>query len=176
MFLRAAAIAVTCHIDYPNPGTNDWYSLHVTNPPDHSALVTTTGTDNCASCHADALIDVTTHLSDCSNCHNASDGSLKSLAIGQTFTPGGNCETCHTDSWEVTHTTNTPDHGILVRVDATSCGDCHSDPPPLVDADDPKVHNGCGSCHNANGSLMTSGDWSELHCWRRLHHLSYDRF
>ena len=82
---------------------------------------------------------------------------MKSLAIGQTFTPGGNCETCHTNGWEATHFNNnngTTTHNSLVQVGSTSCASCHSDPPPLIDDADAKVHSTCGNCHNANGSLI----------------------
>ena len=87
----------TCH-------GNDWGAVH-TVAPDHSSLVTTSGTNNCASCHADALIDVSTHLTDCSNCHSTTDGSLQSSAVGKDFIIGGNCETCHTTGFDLIHAT-----------------------------------------------------------------------
>ena len=95
---------------------------------------------------------------ECISCHDATTGVLIDLAAGKTFAGGGNCITCHTASFASVHP-DTVDHSALVKVGTTSCGDCHSDPPPLVDLDpinanDPKLHDGCSSCHNSEGGLI----------------------
>ena len=129
---------------------------------DHSAIVTI-GSTGCGSCHSDPppLVDgVGTDdpkLHDgCFNCHD-SGGGLISLAAGKSFATGGDCTTCHIDPFGTIHPDNI-DHSAIVTVGTTSCGNCHSDPPPLVDAvgtDDPKLHNGCSSCHNSEGVLIS---------------------
>jgi predicted CxxxxCH...CXXCH cytochrome family protein len=48
------------------------------------------------------------------------------------------------------------DHSaIITTVDTTGCAACHSDPPPLVNGADSKVHNSCTSCHDVNGDLIS---------------------
>ncbi|MBW2473404.1 MAG: hypothetical protein JRE56_02305, partial [Deltaproteobacteria bacterium] len=81
------------------------------------------------------------------------------LAVGKDFTTGGNCETCHSTGWESLHIANnngTTTHNALIQVASTSCAGCHVDPPPLTDNADNEVHNACGTCHTANGSLVTT--------------------
>ncbi len=136
-----------------------WNMIHMPgNEPDHSSLVTVTGT-GCGSCHDDSLLADTglpgtdTHL-DCSSCHNPTSGALISHAIGKTFAAGGNCATCHMDSWKSIHTP-APSHTSLVTVNGTTCGDCHSSPPPLVDPNDPLNHDDCFNCHNSDGALVS---------------------
>jgi|GEM_PF-1894796 len=137
----------TCH-------TDTFYTIH---PPtvDHSALVRV-GTTGCGNCHNDPLplvdsLDPKVHNA-CSTCHD-SDGGLISLAAGKTLAAGGDCTTCHVDSFDTIHP-DTIDHSALIKVETTSCGNCHSDPPPLVDPSDPKVHNACTTCHDAEGRLI----------------------
>ena len=121
------------------------------------------------SCHENQLDgpETTTHLEDCSNCHNTSTGALVTT-LGtdtQTFSTGGDCTTCHTGTWEAEHPTTAYDHLNIVTVTGTvgaagagPCGGCHSDPPPLVDNADSTVHNACISCHNSTtGALFGSG-------------------
>ena len=137
----------TCH-------GSTWGTLH-TAAPDHSTLVTTTGTDNCASCHENVLTGATatTHLEDCSNCHSAANGSLVTVngTNLQTFGVGGNCETCHTSGWNATHTAVTPDHSSLVQVALTDCANCHDNTLASAATDTHLVD--CSNCHSANGSL-----------------------
>ena len=146
----AGGDCTTCH-------TDTWENTHTT-APDHTALVTV-GTTTCGNCHSNPppLVDgADPKVHDgCSSCHDSASGALISLAVGKSFDPGGDCTTCHTDTWETMHTTNTPDHTSLVTVGTTSCSSCHSDPPPLTDAGDPKVHNACSSCHDAAGGLIS---------------------
>ena len=120
--------------------TDAWETTHSVNTPDHSALVQVSDS-GCGACHNDPppLVDADPinandpKLHDsCSSCHN-SEGGLYNLAFGKDFVTGGNCATCHTDTWEVTHTT-APDHTAIVTATGTSCANCHDDPPPLVDA------------------------------------------
>ncbi|HKI51318.1 MAG TPA: MopE-related protein, partial [Geothermobacteraceae bacterium] len=148
----------------------------------HNNLVQV-GTTSCGNCHSDPPpltdpVDPKVHSS-CSNCHDA-DYNRISLAAGKSFAVGGDCTTCHTNAWETIHTTNPPDHSSLVQVGTTGCGNCHSDPPPLTDATDPKVHNACTTCHNADGSLrslavgkdfLTGGDCTTCHTatWEVTH-------
>ena len=187
------SICATCHTTVPalQPGipagggdcltchTNTWEITHTTNPPDHSSLVKVAGT-SCANCHDNTLVSAAANTHNaCSSCHNA-DGSLRSLAIGRDFITGGDCTTCHTDSWEATHTVNQPGHNALVQVASTSCAGCHSDPPPLTNAADPKVHNACSSCHDIDGGLVSlafgksftaGGDCATCHtaAWDTIH-------
>ncbi len=117
---------VTCHS--PNASVT-WEVIHLTNPPSHASLVQVPAT-GCADCHDNTLVSAAAETHNgCTNCHDADTGALVALygTDLQTFADGGDCTTCHTDTWEGTHTTNMPDHGFLVRVDATSCGDCHDD-------------------------------------------------
>ena len=137
----------TCHtdpFDTVHPGTVD-----------HSALVTV-GATSCGNCHSDPppLVDpVDPKVHDaCATCHD-SQGGLISLAAGKSFDIPGNCTTCHTDPFATVHP-GTVDHSALVTVGTTSCGNCHSDPPPLVDPVDPKVHDACATCHDAEGGLI----------------------
>jgi len=137
---------------------SDWGALHTT-APDHSGIVTTSGTDNCASCHADALFDATTH-NDCAQCHDSTSGALISIASGKSAP--GNCQTCHTDTWTALHTAPTaqPDHSAAVS-GSSECTSCHDAtagtatgvPTSLADN---KVHDNCAVCHNADGSLKAA--------------------
>jgi hypothetical protein len=121
----------------------------------HNNLVTV-GTTSCGNCHSDPpplvnSADPKVH-SACSNCHDSNYNTI-SLAAGKSFAVGGNCTTCHTDPFATVHP-GTVDHSALVTVGTTSCGNCHSDPPPLVDPVDPKVHDACATCHDAEGGLI----------------------
>ena len=122
----------------------------------HNNLVQV-GTTSCGNCHTNPppLInpdDPKAH-STCSNCHDANYNTI-SLAAGKTFAAGGNCTTCHGADFNGAHP-DTVDHTALVNVGLTSCGDCHSGQPPLVDPVDPKVHNACISCHDSDGNLVS---------------------
>jgi len=133
----------TCH-------TNTWEATHSVATPVHNSLVQV-ATTSCADCHDNTLVSgaVTTH-NGCSSCHNT-DGSLRSLAVGKTFTSGGDCTTCHTGSWDTLHAA-APDHTSLVRVSTTICASCHDN--TLVSGA-ANTHNGCASCHNTDGSLRS---------------------
>jgi len=134
--------------------TNSWEMTHTASPPDHSSLVQV-ATSGCGSCHSDSPLtdaaDPKVH-NGCSSCHDT-EGGLIGLAVGQDFTTGGNCTTCHIDPFDSVHPDDI-DHSALVKVETTSCGNCHSDPLPLVDPIDPKVHNSCFSCHDSEGGLI----------------------
>ncbi|KPK25379.1 MAG: hypothetical protein AMJ61_12175, partial [Desulfobacterales bacterium SG8_35_2] len=128
----------------------------------HTALITVSGTTSCSSCHSDPppltdAADPKVH-DDCSSCHEAS-GALRSLAVGKSFAAGGNCNTCHGTDFTAIHPSSgnleTAHTAIITVSGTTSCSSCHSDPPPLTDAADPKVHNDCASCHDANGALIS---------------------
>ena len=137
----------TCH-------TDPFDTIHPSTV-DHSALVTI-GSTSCGNCHSDPppLVDPDNpKVHDaCFTCHD-SEGGLISLAAGNSFAVGGDCTTCHTDPFDAVHPDNI-DHSALVKVETTSCGNCHSDTPPLVDPGDPKVHNACTTCHDSEGGLI----------------------
>ncbi len=178
--LRSLAIGrdFTTGGDCSSCHTNSWATIH-TLAPDHTALVTVSGV-TCANCHDNTLVGVQSHFA-CTTCHDTNSGVLISLAAGKDFTTGGNCISCHTNSWEATHAGNPPDHTLLVQLATTSCASCHSDPPPLTDAGDPKVHNACTTCHNASSGALISfasgktfaagGDCATCHTgsWESIH-------
>ena len=122
---------------------------------DHSNLVTTNGA-YCANCHTSTAFidpnDPKVH-NGCSTCHD-DQGNLISLAAGKSLATGGNCITCHGDDFTTIHP-DTVDHSGLIKVDSTGCANCHSDPPPLVDPGNPKVHNACSTCHASNGDRIS---------------------
>ncbi|WP_303720470.1 putative metal-binding motif-containing protein, partial [Malonomonas rubra] len=115
----------------------------------------TGGSTYCIGCHdTGAAVNgtvVTTHLNNCSLCHTTVPNLQSGLPAG-----GGDCSACHTNTWELTHISNPPDHTTLVQVGSTVCANCHSTPPPLTDNADSKVHNTCGSCHDSLGGLIGS--------------------
>ena len=157
------ADCATCH-----PAT--WETTHTSNTPSHTTLVQVSTTD-CASCHDDTLVSGTADTHDgCSSCHNP-DGSLTSYAIGQDFTTGGDCSSCHGTDWGGLHIT-TPDHSSLVTTSGTNCGNCHAD--ALIDV---STHlSDCSNCHNtSDGSLvLTLGtDTQTFAARRQLFDLSY---
>ena len=86
---------------------------------------------------------------------STADGSLLSSAIGKDFTTGGNCQTCHTDTWLTTHNTSTPDHTSLVQVAATDCASCHGIHAIFPSTDErstvapANLQATCGECHPA---------------------------
>jgi hypothetical protein len=141
----------TCH-------TDPFATVHPADT-DHSAIVTTGGTQ-CGTCHSNPppLVDADPAISDdpkvhdsCSSCHDT-DGGLINLAADKSAP--GNCNTCHGADFTVIHPA-TIDHTALVTVGTTSCGNCHSDPPPLVDPVDHKVHDACTTCHTQDGVLVS---------------------
>ena len=152
---------VTCS-DCHEPGVEDDFMMgraqafHAQCIGCHEDSGVTPGQSDCASCHENQLdgIPNTTHLDNCSNCHNTSTGALVTT-LGTdttTFSTGGNCQTCHTDTWLTTHNTSTPDHTSLVQVAATDCASCHDNTLASAAAD---THlSDCSNCHNANGSQI----------------------
>ncbi len=88
--------------------------------------------------------------------------------MGTTFAAGGDCITCHTNTWETDHPTTAFNHGNLVTVGATGCADCHSD--TLVSAAT-ETHNACVSCHDANTGVLIGSAVGQTGV-RRLYHLS----
>jgi hypothetical protein len=137
----------------------------------HSDIITTTGTQ-CGTCHSDPpplvnLNDNKVHDS-CSTCHDG-QGGLIDLAQGKSAP--GNCNTCHGADFTVIHPDDI-DHTAIVTVGTTACGNCHIDPPPLVNPNDSKVHNECLTCHDTDGNLVsdavgksftTGGDCTTCH-------------
>ena len=111
--------------------SNKYLAVHLA--ADHVGLgYVTGGSTPCMNCHdpgAGVNLTVTvTHMSNCVLCHDAVlPALLPGIPVG-----GGDCLTCHTDTWTVTHTTNPPSHNSLVTVTGTTCGVCHADPPPLT--------------------------------------------
>jgi predicted CxxxxCH...CXXCH cytochrome family protein len=129
---------------------------HANHPAiDHSGIITTAGTQCGGSCHSDPPpladpADPKVHDA-CTTCHDAL-WNLIGIAAGKSAP--GNCNTCHGENFISIHP-DTVDHSAIVQVDQTFCGSCHSNPPPLVDNDEPKVHNACSSCHDSNGDLIS---------------------
>ena len=80
-------------------------------------------------------------------------GRLINEAAGKTFASPGNCTTCHTGSFDVVHPEDV-DHSQAIQV-SIDCDGCHAGPPPVVDPADPKVHDFCTSCHDAEGGLIS---------------------
>ena len=144
---------VTCHS--PNASVT-WEVIHLTNPPSHASLVQVPAT-GCADCHDNTLVSAAAETHNgCTNCHDADTGALVALygTDWQTFSTVATARPVIRTAGKCTHTTNTPDHGFLVRVDATSCGDCHDD--TLISAA-ANTHNGCETCHNSDdGRLVTT--------------------
>lgn len=132
---------------------------------DHSAVVTN---DNaCILCHAAtagtaggiAVSSSDNKLHDaCTTCHN-NDGTLKA-AYGKAIAipaHGGSCTDCHGDYF-TSH--QNIDHSARVA-GTTNCTTCHLNTPGTattvpVDPADNKVHDACGTCHDATGALRTA--------------------
>ena len=144
---------VTCHS--PNASVT-WEVIHLTNPPSHASLVQVPAT-GCADCHDNTLVSAAAETHNgCTNCHDADTGALvSSTARFVRLSPTvATAPPVIRIAGKCTHTTNMPDHGFLVRVDATSCGDCHDD--TLISAA-ANTHNGCATCHNSDdGRLVTT--------------------
>ena len=160
---------ITCH-NSPKPeviaaiasGSAECITCHgadfTTTHPDtivHPSIITV-GTTSCANCHNDSpplvnVADPKVHNA-CLSCHDI-NGTLVSRAIGKSFAVGGDCATCHAEAFEMIHP-NIIDHSTIVTTTGTSCGSCHTS-TTLIDAVDPKVHNDCSSCHDANGALIS---------------------
>ncbi|MEJ2032932.1 MAG: cytochrome c3 family protein [Deltaproteobacteria bacterium] len=146
--LLTAGNCITCHGD-------DFTTIHP-DTVDHSGLVKVDST-GCANCHSDPppLVDPADPMvhNACSTCH-ASNGDRISLAAGKSFAQDGNCTTCHTDPFGTIHPA-TVDHSGIITTNGIYCGNCHNNPPPLVDATDPKVHDSCYTCHDTGGNLIS---------------------
>ena len=118
----------------------------------HTSDTTVLGQPGSGTLINDADVDAL-HRSDCTLCHNYTGTKLSKAVVRQAIQDGlygtqitcGNCHSYHPDI----------DHTAIVTTTGTQCGNCHSDPPPLVDPADPKVHNACTSCHDANYGLIS---------------------
>jgi len=116
-------------------------------------------TNICSQCHpigTNADVDIL-HQSLCSLCHGYSGTKLDVATVEKAIRDGMNgiqiaCITCHGE-FLISH--NNLDHTAIVTVGTTICGNCHKNQPPLVDAYDPKIHNACTSCHDANFDLVS---------------------
>ena len=118
---------------------------------DHSSIVTV-GTTGCASCHDDTLNSAAadTHNA-CTSCHDPDTYALIGSAVGASFATGGDCTTCHANSWEADHPTTAFAHNGLVTVGTTGCASCHDDTLNSAAAD---THNACVSCHDVNTGVL----------------------
>ena len=148
--------------------TTGWQAMHLPVTPVHNSLVTATGTVGaagagpCDGCHFDPppLVDagdVTVHNA-CASCHST-NGSLVTTngTDTQTFSTGGNCETCHVD--RPRH--GQPDDHVITGyvTQAANCAGCHdatADDLKFVDPGDNLIHDTCSTCHTNPGTL----DWT----------------
>ena len=85
---------------------------------------------------------------------------------GTPYHTSNTCSSCHGDTGD---SDNFANDGVAAKINTGTdritsynvCytkllrASCHSDPPPLTDGADAKVHNACGSCHTANGTLQS---------------------
>jgi hypothetical protein len=134
-----------CHTGYDASFSNH-------KPPTHFSL---RETEACYGCHDGANIISDTHKNNCLSCHiDLDSGLLRAGSKGDATGGAGECIDCHGADFPSIHAVVAVDHTPIVAVGTTGCGSCHSDPPPLVDAANPKVHNSCAGCHDANGSLL----------------------
>ncbi len=121
----------------------------------------------CATCHNDAGAGLATwsailteHFSDCNTCHGYADADGKGTpplsTVQNTIATGTNvtCATCHTPKVpDVQHGVDHVGQGLVTM--ATACSGCHVDPAnQFTNPNDPKVHNGCSTCHNASDNSL----------------------
>jgi len=100
----------------------------------------------------------TLHRSDCTLCHSYTGTKLDRAVVRQEIQYGLNgtpipCTACHNYNPAEIHPFVLDHHTNIVTTEGTSCGSCHTS-SSLVDAADPKVHNGCSTCHDATGNLI----------------------
>jgi len=124
----------------------------------HTSDTTVLGQPGNGSLETAADVDAL-HRSDCTLCHAYAGPKIEAALVAQAIQGGlyGSkitCTTCHGADFPDIHAF-IGDHAALVNVGTTICGDCHTGSPPLVDAVDPKVHNACTSCHDANGNRIS---------------------
>jgi hypothetical protein len=140
-------------------------------------IITVDLATNCADCH-DATKGGTNNVpvgagdnklhDDCTSCHVVGGGNIVVL-IDPATSPlvtampnggddggtngGGTCEACHTVGFTGFHAT--VNHGSMVAA-YVNCSTCHSATGNTVAPGDPKVHDACSSCHQADGRLSGS--------------------
>jgi predicted CxxxxCH...CXXCH cytochrome family protein len=165
-----------------NPQTGLYENLTCDNCHENRAVAHATGTahDNriidstCAQCHTSdtsvlgspgtgtlttqADVDAL-HRSDCTLCHNYNGTKIWVATVNQAIEDGmaGTqiaCLTCHGANFATIHSA-IANHNALIKVGETICGNCHFDPPPLVDPTDPRVHSACTNCHDANFNTIS---------------------
>ncbi|MEW6428104.1 MAG: cytochrome c3 family protein [Thermodesulfobacteriota bacterium] len=153
----------TCHSGI----AADWYAHDV----DHGAKGFVSLSADCQGCHGVSLsypgfvdgADNKKHDS-CAVCHNA-DGSLVNVAAAG----GAECTTCH-GAYFASH--SNINHSTTVAL-AANCALCHTGTEGTLttvptSAADNKVHDGCATCHAANGNLLAGvipgvGDCTKCH-------------
>jgi hypothetical protein len=156
----ASGNCIQCHTDASNYAG------------DHTATVTLA--TNCADCHdgADA-VNATTSLPTasgdnkvhdaCTTCHSVDGGLTGASGVAQanpdggTFggtDGGGSCEACHTNGFDGYHVSSV-DHSTLVDTYA-NCSSCHTESGITVNPGDPKTHDACSTCHQADGRMSGS--------------------
>jgi predicted CxxxxCH...CXXCH cytochrome family protein len=149
----------TCHEDraamHATDAAHDNRLIDSTCENCHTSDTTVLGSPGTGTLITDADVDIL-HHSDCTLCHAYQGTKLCMATVKQAIEDGMNgtditCLTCHGATFVTIHS-EIANHSALVNVGATLCADCHSDPPPLVDPTDPRVHYGCDSCHNPDFS------------------------
>jgi hypothetical protein len=157
----AAGNCVQCHTDAS------------TYAGDHTTTVSLA--TNCADCHsgtegnAGPTFNIPTASGDpkvhdaCTTCHTTAGaltgagGLAQVMNDGGTFggtDGGGSCEACHTNGFDGYHVASV-DHASMVSAYA-NCSSCHTATGSTVAPGDPKVHDACTTCHQANGRLSGS--------------------
>jgi hypothetical protein len=152
----------SCHATQAADFTNHATADHVA-----KGLVVKTSNATCEMCHSadDTIGDSRMHQGRCAACHTASpgsaaDGTLIGAASGKLG--GGNCTACHPATWLTIHQQASPGISHLLAVAmATECSACHAGADGMatgmtVDPQDGRKHQGCSSCHNADGQLIGS--------------------
>jgi hypothetical protein len=137
----------TCH--------ENWAALHNTDTVHDNRMVSYGSCGQCHTIGTNTAVDAL-HQSDCALCHAYNGTTLDSATVEQAIEDGINglqvsCPTCHGNFTTI----HQVDHSFFVTTVGSTCGSCHRNPPPLVDAGDSMVHNGCISCHNTTGGLVS---------------------
>ena len=150
----------TCHenldVDHETGNAHDNRLIENTCSQCHTSDTSVLGSPGTGTLATDADV-FALHRSDCTLCHAYTGTKIDLATIEQVILTGlyGTpiiCIDCH---YDFTTIHQNLDHTSLVTVGTTSCGNCHSDPPPMVAAADPKVHNACTSCHDVNYGLKS---------------------
>ena len=173
-----------CHSTIDNGTTLDLFAHDV----DHNSTSRVTMAANCTDCHADtvaypAFTDNANNKKhdSCATCHtSATDLTLVALASGGVG--GGDCSACHFSDFTEPHAVVAHDTRVADDPTCTGCHDATAGTGTGVPVDpaDNKVHDSCGTCHTADGSLidpatsglvdaMTAGDCQACHTYTGGH-------